>query len=245
MTKELMRERHRSLRPGEPEPWHSGVGQYLRDVIFGANDGIITTFALVAGVEGAALPAKTIFVVGLAKVLADAISMGLGNYLATRSETDFYQSELAREKWEIEHLPDVERQEIRDIYAAKGFAGRDLDRAVEIITGDKERWLTVMMREELGFSEDVTGHPVLSGVLTFIAFVAVGILPLLPWLFRLEQTTAMWVSGILTAMGLFAVGAGRSLVTERHWLRAGLEMLSIGSASAALAYGVGYLVGGR
>ncbi|MFQ6014418.1 MAG: VIT1/CCC1 transporter family protein [Anaerolineae bacterium] len=240
----IIDERRQVHHRGATEAWHSRGGAYLGDIIFGANDGIVTTFALVAGVEGAALSSHAILVVGLAKLLADAVSMGLGNYLAIRSQVDFYNSELAREWWEVKHLADVERQEIRDIYAEKGFEGEDLERAVQIITSDEERWVDVMMKEELGLIEEGSGSPSKSGFLTGMAFILIGALPLLPYMLGMAGSSALWFSAALTLACLFAVGASRAIVTARIWIWSGLEMLGIGSAAALVAYLVGSLIGG-
>src|SRR3989338_5875779 len=130
-----MREEHKHFQHED-----ASSGGYLRDVIYGANDGIITTFAVVAGVAGAALSSSVVLILGFANLIADGISMGMSNYLGLKSQRDFESRERQREEQETEMWPEEERDEICRMYAAKGFAGQDLDRAVAVITSDKKRW---------------------------------------------------------------------------------------------------------
>ena len=218
------------------------AGRYLSDAVYGANDGIITTFAVVSGVAGAALEPKVVLILGFANLLADGLSMAVSNYLGTKSEQEFVQEERKMEEWEIEHLPEEERKEIEEIYYEKGFRGDDLKRVVEVITSDKEIWVKEMLKEELGICQLTSDSPIKHGLATFIAFVAAGLVPLLSFLFPLGKG-AFTVSIILTALVLFTVGALRSILIARPWYRAGVEMLLVGAAAAVVAYGVGYLLG--
>src|SRR3989338_7393378 len=153
-------------------------GGYLRDVIYGANDGIITTFAVVAGVAGAALSSGVVIILGFANLIADGISMGMSNYLGLKSQRDFEARERQREEQETEMWPEEERDEIRRMYAAKGFAGQDLERAVAIITSDKKRWVDEMMVGEFSVVTGSEETPWKHGLVTFGAFVIAGALPL-------------------------------------------------------------------
>jgi len=128
--------------------------QYLADAVLGATDGIITTFAIVAGAAGASLSPGIVIVMGFANPLADGFSMATGNYLGARSQQEYWLQERARESWEIEQLPDAEREEIRRIYRHKGFEGETLERIVGTITTNRERWVEEMMWEELGIQEN-------------------------------------------------------------------------------------------
>src|SRR3989344_9708993 len=116
----------------------STVGNYLRDMVYGANDGIVTTFAVVAGVAGAELGINVVLILGFANLLADGLAMAIGNYLGTKSEDEYITKERAMEEWEVDHLPDLEKKEIESIYRKKGFKGKDLVRVVAVITGDKK-----------------------------------------------------------------------------------------------------------
>lgn len=218
---------------------HKLSGRYISDIILGANDGIITTFAVIAGAQGAELSAGVIIILGSANLLADGISMGAGNYLGTKSEIDYQKRQREKEEWEVEQFPEIEKQEIRDIFAKKGFAGADLERAVEIVTSDKERWIDVMMLEELGLVEDPSETPIKRGLLTFIAFAIAGAIPLLPFLLGMTENSGFLIASIVGGITLFAVGSAKTRYTASHWLKSGLEMLIVGALAAGAAYAIG------
>ncbi len=222
-------------------------GAYIGEAVYGALDGIITTFAVVAGVAGAGLQSGIVLILGFANLVGDGLSMGVGSYLSTKSKREYENSEHQRELWEIEHYPQGEIEEIREIYRRKGFSGPDLDRAVEIITSDKNVWVKTMMREELGIIED-NSPPFLNGLSTFVSFLIAGFIPLLFFVLALalpgldEYTFRMSV--ILTAFALFGVGSLRVLVTGSKWFRSGMEMLMVGGMAALGAYLIGAMLKG-
>ena len=220
-----------------------GGGTYIKDLVYGANDGIITTFAVVAGVAGAGLDPKIVLILGFANLLADGLSMAVGNYLGTRSEERYIEREQKMEEWEVQYLPKEETAEIRGIYKKKGFEGKDLERAVEIITSDKKRWVNVMMVEELGLMPpDGTSNAVQNGIATFIAFAIAGFLPLVPYVFGFGGNYAFPIAIAMAAIAEFAVGSARVLITKGNWLRSGIEMLVVGFSAAVVAYGIGALI---
>lgn len=232
---------------GLSEKLHQSFGgRYIKDIVYGANDGIITTFAVVSGVAGAALSIKTVLILGFANLIADGISMGASNYLGSKSEEHYYKREKEMESWEVEHLPEEEREEIRRIYARKGFAGEDLERAITIITSDRNRWVEVMMKEELGLTQEPKGQALKSGVVTFIAFALAGLMPLLSYLFvgSIGGINPFELSVTITGLSLFTVGAARTFVTKHAWWRAGAEMFIVGLLASAAAYGVGAVLKG-
>lgn len=223
------------------------VHSYLRDFVYGAIDGSITTFAVVSGVAGADLSLGVVIILGMANLLADGFSMAVGNYIGTRTEEE--EREMARIE-ELRHIrifPEGEREEIRQIFAAKGFQGDDLDRVVEIITSDVNRWVDTMMREELGMSLEVRS-PRKAALATFFSFGIFGLIPLVPYLsqfmYHQKGDHLFAMSVVYTGIALFAVGALKSRFTPQAWWRAGLETFSIGGAASALAYGVGVLLKG-
>ncbi len=214
--------------------------EYIGDLVYGANDGIITTFAVVAGVSGASLSPGIVIILGAANLFADGVSMAFGNYLATKSDQDLAKQIRREEEWEIEHIPEYERKEIEVIYKEKGFEGRDLERAVDIITGDKERWLEVMMKEEHGIFQAIDKTaPFKNAIATFIAFVTAGAVPLLPYVILHSTKKLFFLSIVFTGITLFAVGSLRTIITKRPWLKSGFEMLAVGSFAACIAYFVG------
>lgn len=223
---------------------HAGRGSYLRNMVYGANDGIITTFAVVAGVAGAALDAKIVLILGFANLIADGVAMATGNFLGTRSENQLQAKERAMESWEVANVPDEERKEIEGIYRKKGFRGKDLEAAVRIITADKKLWVDEMMVNELGIIPGEEESPWKNGLATLVAFVLAGFLPLLPYVLGVRLGSAFATAIVMTALALSAVGSARSIITKEHWLVSGLEMLGVGAIAAVSAYGVGYLLQG-
>lgn len=217
------------------------TGKYIGDFIYGANDGIITTFAVVAGAVGASLSPVVIIILGFANIFADGISMGASNYLSMRSEQDYAKAQRTREEWEVDHLREIEVDEIREIFERKGFKGSDLERAVEVITSDRKIWVDTMMKDELRIMEDKDENPIRHGLATFAAFSTAGIVPLLAYVIP-GVPNSFWVAVFLGMASLFIVGALRSLVTAVSWFRGGLEMLLVGSGAATVAYVVGNFV---
>ena len=155
----------------------------LRDFIFGAIDGTVTTFAVVSGVSGAGLAAGVLIILGVANLVADGFSMGISNFLGTRAEKQQRARTLQDEKNQIRIFPEGEREEIRQIFAVKGFSGADLERVVEVITSDDERWASVMMREEHGYPA-AEASPWRAGLVTYSGFMIARLLPILPFIYQ-------------------------------------------------------------
>lgn len=208
---------------------------YLRDWIYGGIDGTVTTFAIVAGVVGADLPASVLLILGFANLIADGFAMAASNYTGTKAERDDYDRVLGIERRHIALVPEGEREEIRQIFAAKGFSGDDLDRAVTVITSDLALWAKTMATEEYGLSPTLR-FPVLAALSTFAAFILCGCVPLMTYLLPGGLITC----AIATAATFFGVGAIKSLWSPAGWLRSGLEVLAIGMCAAALAFAVGF-----
>lgn len=212
---------------------------YLGDAVLGGIDGCVTTFAVVAGVTGAALPSGVAVILGLANLLADGFSMAAGNYQSGRTEQERLARARAHEERHIEHVPEGEREEVRQIYARKGFEGEALEHAVDTITSNRKRWVDTMITEELGLPLQVP-DPVRIALATFAAFVTVGLVPLLPFFVpALGDDATFATSSVLTAIAFFGIGCvkGHRLGTSR-W-RGGLETLLVGGIAAVLAYAVG------
>jgi vacuolar iron transporter family protein len=218
---------------------------YLGDFVYGAIDGTVTTFAVVAGVAGAGLSDRVVIILGLANLLADGFSMAVGNLLATRAESQRRLRARREEERHVALVPEGEREEVRQIFAAKGFEGEALDRAVEVITADRERWVDMMMAEELGFAADAR-RPVRAAATTFAAFVAVGFLPLAVFVADLvlpgEVSGAFTWSAVLTGVGFAAIGALKARFVDQPAWRAAIETLAVGGVAAALAYAAGALL---
>ncbi len=217
-------------------------GKYIGDLVYGANDGIITTFAVVSGATGAALSPGLIVVLGLASLIADGISMGLSNYLALKSKLDYQHEERKREEHEIEEFPAEERAEVLKILEKWKIPDASIHTVLAAITSDKKRWVDFMMKEELDIIEDSDDSPAMHGFITFLAFVLAGFLPLVPFLLGASVSHAFVISIIATGASLFIVGALRTLVTGAKWFYSGLQMLGVGILAAVAAYIVGGII---
>jgi VIT1/CCC1 family predicted Fe2+/Mn2+ transporter len=218
---------------------------YVGDMVYGGLDGIVTTFAVVSGVAGAQLGSGVVLILGLANLFADGFSMAVGAYLSSKSEQEYYDREYQREAWEVEHFPKGELAELTEIYRAKGFSDEDAAKLVDIQTKKPELWVRTMMVEELGMMKDER-NPRTSAVATLGSFVLAGVLPLAVYLIGLAVPVPAGVSFPvslgLSAVALFALGAAKVLVTERNFLKSGLEMLIVGGAAAGVAYAIGVLL---
>lgn len=210
----------------------------LRDAVYGAIDGAVTTFAIVAGVAGAGLSPFVIIALGIANVLADGFSMAAATYSGTKADRDNRRRLRRVEERHIRHYPEGERLEVREILARKGLSGDVLSRATDEITRDRETWIALMMEGEYGLG-GIAPHPAAAAATTFLAFLVAGCLPLLPFILGLGNAFA--VSATITLATFFAIGAIKSHWSLGPWWRSAFETLVIGGAAAAIAYGVGTL----
>jgi len=221
---------------------HDTGGRFLSDVVFGANDGLITTFAVIAGAVGASFSSKVVIVLGIANLLADGISMGLGNYLGQKSRRDYIKKKEKEEEWGIENIPESEREEVRSIFKSLGFMGKDLDRAVEITTSKKRSWVDIMMKMELKLYDDKIASPARKGLVMFVSFVVIGFVPLVSYVFNFGGDSKFYISLVLSGIAMFVVGSIRSIFIPKNWFMAGLEMLMIGGIAAGAAYLLGDVI---
>lgn len=219
---------------------------HLKDYIYGGIDGIVTTFAIVSGVAGAGLSAGVVIVLGLANLIADGFSMGISNFLGSRAEAQVGQQAREEEEEHIRLYPEGEKEEIRQIFAAKGFEGEQLESIVEVITSDRERWVDTMVQEELGLT--LCPPPAWrAGVATFGAFVVAGSVPLFPYFVNLVSdvfANPFGVSIAMTGLAFVGVGALKSRFVRQRWYWAAAENLAVGGTAALLAYGVGAMLSG-
>lgn len=211
----------------------------VRDLVYGGSDGIVTTFAIVAGVSGAELSPVTILILGLSNVLADGFSMAAGNYLGTKTEMNQKKLIAEFEKKEIERNPEGEKEEVRQIFQNKGFEGKVLEEIIKVIIDNRQLWINTMLTEEYGLPER-SRRPLKAAVYTFLAFVAFGLIPMAPFLFNLEDSFRL--STIMTAFAFFALGALRSMWSIDPAWKSGLETLFTGGLAASLAYIAGILL---
>lgn len=227
------------------------VSRYMGELVYGGIDGSVTTFAVVSAAAGAGLSTAVVLILGLANLIADGFAMSVGAYLSKQTERDNYRKHREIEAWEVDHLPEKEREEIREIYARKGFEGDLLDKVVDTITADKERWIDVMMKEELEMVED-TRSPLASAAATFASFVVVGTVPLLAFvvhafwnpsgLHLAAPLTLFWIAAAMTSVGFVMIGWMKTRVTNVTPWRGMLETLVLGSAAATLSFAAGFLL---
>ena len=228
-----------ALRAHMQEEGHNrSLGPYIHDIVYGGNDGIVTTFAVVAGTVGAGLPGYVVVILGLANLFADGVSMAAGAYLSLKSETDQYEKLRKEELREIDDHPDLEREEIQAFFASKGFAGNDLERVVAIVSADRDLWADTMMLAEHRLVKDAATRPVVHGLATFAAFVVFGTIPLLPYILPALQQSFALATGS-TAAAMVFLGVLRGYVTRERMLRGALEVVGVGMVAAAVAYAVG------
>lgn len=211
---------------------------YLGDAVLGGIDGCVTTFAVVSGAVGGGFSSLVILVLGFANLIADGFSMAVSNYQNIKSEREQLDRARQMEAKHIRHVPDGEREEVRQIFAQKGFEGDVLDNIVAVITSDERLWIDTMLTEELGLRIE-SPHPLHAAMATFGAFLVVGLVPLLPFVLPIASDDAFPASIAGAAVAFFAVGWGKGLVLGHRAIRSGLETLLTGGAAAFLAYGIG------
>lgn len=212
---------------------------YLGDAVLGAIDGCVTTFALVSGVVGAGFSHEVALVLGSANLLADGLSMAVSNYQGSKSNVEYVEEARRREERHIELVPDGEREEVRQIFAAKGFEGEVLEKIVEVITSDRDLWVDTMLQEELGLQLD-SPDPYRAAAVTFVAFVCVGLLPLLPFFIPWFGGEGRFMASAgITAAAFAGIGMLRGRLTGRSLLKSGLETLALGGLAATTAFLVG------
>jgi len=215
---------------------------YLRDFVYGSIDGLVTTFAIVSGALGAALSTRVIVILGFVNLIADGFSMAVSNYLGTKADRQSLDRARRIEERHIDEIPHGETEEIREIFRQKGFDGDLLERVVDVITGDRQIWVDTMLKEEWGLS--LYGpSPVKAALMTFAAFVLVGLIPVLPFVVPSDADGVppllFAVSSVLTAAAFFGIGTLKSIFAAGQWLRSGLETLLMGGGAALLAWLVG------
>lgn len=214
----------------------------VRDVVIGMSDGLTVPFALAAGLAGAVSNHWLIVIAGASELAAGSIAMGLGGYLAARSDADAYRTERAREQQEIIELPDRETDEVRTIFAAYGLDGAALAGAVAAVTARPEPWLRFMMKEELGLDEPHPSRAVRSGATIGASYVAGGLVPLAPYFFPLAVGNALLVSACLTVGVLALFGAVKARLTGLPLLRGAVETTILGGLAAGVAYAIARII---
>jgi VIT1/CCC1 family predicted Fe2+/Mn2+ transporter len=222
---------------------HIKESNHIRDFVFGFGDGINTSLGIVAGVGGANSSADFIILASLVGMFTGAKAMAVQNYLAVKSQREILESEIKREEFEIETVPEKERLEIEEIYRAKDFDEDLLKQVTDKITSNKKVWLKTMLTEELGLNLDIVGNPIKGALIMFASFLIGGVLPILPYL--LSKTGfipihfSLWIAIAISIASSFLIGAKKARLAKKNWVKGGIEMSGLGTGIALIGYGIG------
>jgi vacuolar iron transporter family protein len=223
---------------------HFQASETVRDVVIGMADGLTVPFALAAGLSGTAgIKPGLVVIAGLAEIAAGSIAMGLGGYLAARTDRDHYFSERAREYRETVEVPDREIEEVADVFRGYGMAEGDLAPVVRAISSDQKRWVDFMMRFELGFEEPDPKRARNSAAAIAVSYIAGGLVPLTPYMLAGDLYTGLKISVCVTLAALFAFGYVKGMLTGISPWRGGLQTVTIGGLASAAAFGLARWIG--
>ena len=236
---EVLAKRHNQYHG---EEWHTPRGRMIRDVVFGFNDGLVTGIGFVVGVTSSLITAPLVLLTGLAMAVAASCSMAIGAYLSTKSQNEFFQREVQRERREIEELPGKERQEVDEILTDMGFDKKEREILSKRITGNKDLWIRFMMREELGILDEDFDNPLKAGAIMGSSFVLGSIPPLIPYMIQHDAFLAMkWSIGV-ALVAAFGAGAAKTVVAKTVWWKSGLEMMVLSALAAAIGFIIGQFI---
>jgi VIT1/CCC1 family predicted Fe2+/Mn2+ transporter/rubrerythrin len=220
------------------ERWHVRGTGWIGDAIYGVNDGLGAVFGIVSGMAGYTGGSEVVLAAGLAGTLASALSMGAGAYLASKSEREVYESEVERERAEIEEDPHEELLELELFYQLKGFSAEEARAMAERIQQEPKQFLRTLVHEELGLSEETFPNPLRSTISASVSTAVGGFIPIIPFFFTVGMP-AVIASFVISTIAHFIVGASKALITTRPWWASGLEMTGVGVVEAAVTYGLG------
>jgi vacuolar iron transporter family protein len=226
------------------ERWHVRGTGWIGDAIYGVNDGLGAVFGIVSGMAGYTGGSEVVLAAGLAGTLASALSMGAGAYLAAKSNREVYESEIERERAEIQEDPHEEMMELELFYQLKGFSAEESRAMAERLQKEPAQFLKTLVHEELGLSEDTFPNPIRSMLSASASTAIGGFIPIIPFFFTVGMP-AVIASFIISTLAHFAVGASKSLITTRKWWASGAEMTAVGILEAAITYGLGRAFAGH
>ncbi len=224
---------------------HVFRAETLRDIVIGMSDGLTVPFALAAGLSGAVTNTSLIIIAGLAEIAAGSIAMGLGGYLAGKTEVDHYNSEMKREFEEVETVPEVEKQELRTFFSSLGLSNEIQNRAVEEVCKDKEKWVELMMKYELGLEKPDPKRATKSAFNIGFSYIVGGMIPLSPYFFVSNGLDGLKISSIITLVCLFVFGYFKSKFTGVNKLGGAFRVMMIGALAAGCAFGIARLIQGH
>lgn len=221
---------------------HFAASDTVRDVVIGMADGLTVPFALAAGLSGAVASSDLVVVAGMAEIAAGAIAMGLGGFLAARTDAQHYHSERRREEYEVDELAGLERREVADIFRSYGLSGAQLESVVAAISADKERWVEFMMRHELGLVPPDPQRAPISALTIGGSYLLGGLVPLAAYFFMTDAHRALVVSAVVTGLALLVFGGVKARLTGVPMLRGAVETFFVGGLAAGVAFAVAKLI---
>jgi len=225
----------------EHQEKHLKSSDFITDIVIGISDGLTVPFALAAGLSSAVSSNSIITTAGIAEIIAGSIAMGLGGYLAGKTESEHYQSELSREYAEVERIPEEEKQEIKEIFSAYGFSEEAQDLLADELSKDKDKWVQFMMKYELGLEEPNPNRARNSAATIGLSYALGGLIPLLPYFFTSTPLEGLRYSSVLGLVSLFLFGFFKSKVTGQPLFKGALKVMIIGALAASAAFGVAKL----
>src|SRR5512146_1454360 len=222
---------------------HFTATEVVRDIVIGMSDGLTVPFALAAGLSGAVDSTNIIVIAGIAEIAAGSIAMGLGGYLAAKSDAQHYFSERLREEKEVKEVPEIEAKEVTDILRVYGLTEEESKPVVNALTKRKKSWIDFMMRFELGLEEPDPKRARNSAVTIAVSYILGGLVPLAPYMMSKDTNTALMLSVVVTVIALFAFGFVKGRLTGISPWRGGLQTALIGGLASGVAYGIARLIG--
>lgn len=224
---------------------HLKSSETIRDIVIGMSDGLTVPFALAAGLSGAVNSSTIVITAGIAEIVAGSIAMGLGGFLAGRTEADHYASELQREYDEVERVPEQEKAEVKEVFASFGLSDTLQTQVADEMAKDKDKWVDFMMRYELGLEKPLANRATQSAITIGVSYIVGGIIPLSPYFFESDSQTALIYSCVITMLCLFIFGYFKSKVTGQPPISGAFKVLIIGALAAAAAFGMAKLITGK
>jgi len=221
---------------------HFTATEVVRDIVIGMSDGLTVPFALAAGLSGTVRSASIVVIAGFAEIAAGSIAMGLGGYLAAKTDLEHYRAEEQREYRETQEKTEIEKQEIAEIFHGYGLSPEQTAPVVEAISSDTKRWVDFMMRFELGLEEPDADRARKSASLIAASYIVGGLIPLFPYMVWSQVRSALWISSAITLMALFVFGLVKGQFTGMSPMRAGTQTALIGGLAAAAAFGIARLI---
>lgn len=222
---------------------HFRANEMVRDIVIGMSDGLTVPFALAAGISGAGAATKIVVLAGLAEIAAGSIAMGLGGYLAARTDFEHYVTEQKRENWEIDHLPEREKEEVAVVFRNYGMTEAHISTIIDAMSKNREQWLDFMMRFELGLEPPDPKRARVSALTIGLSYIVGGFIPLSPYMLIPSLSTALIVSVIVTLFALLLFGYIKGRFTGTKPLMSGLQTMLVGGLAAGVAFLIARLIG--